>query len=257
MSQIALETLQRLFDAEDAGADYPKYRRICDAFAEGIRTGHFQPGQRIPAEMTLCENLPVSLGTVQKALSRLASTGLVVRNRKTGTFVADRSSQASEAFVFRFRDPATGDLLLPFVRALEVSEDRSAGPWGEAFGNRRCVRLDRLLWIDQDPPAYASVYFAYEYGKQLLNVPIEQLHGSSTHRILLDNFKLPTLRLEHRIGCRELSPAACRYLMVPAGTVGTVWDVCDYSIQARPSLFQRLQLAPGHRPLEISEAYPA
>ena len=257
MSQIALETLQRLIDAEDPAPQSPKYMRIFDAFAEGIRRGHFQPGQRIPPETRLCEKLPVSLGTVQKALSRLASSGLVVRHRKTGTFIADRSAQASEAFVFRFRDPATGDLLLPFVRALKVSEDRSAGPWTEAFGARRCVRLDRLLWVDQDPPAYASVYFPYQYGKQLLNVPIEQLHGSSTHRILLDNFKLPTLRLEHRIGCRELARDACEYLMVPPGTIGTVWDVCDYSIKDRPSLFQRLQMAPGHRPLEISEAFAA
>lgn len=256
MSQIAVETLQRLFDAEDPALDCPKYMRIFDAFAEGIRTGYFQPGQRIPAETKLCEELPVSLGTVQKALSRLASAGLVVRHRKTGTFVADRSSQATEAFVFRFRDPATGELLLPFVRALEVTEDPSAGPWSEALGSP-CVRLDRLLWVDRDPPAYASVYFAYEYGKQLLNEPVEQLHGSSTHRILLDSFKLPTLRLEHRIGCRELSREACGYLMVPPGTVGTVWDVCDHSIQDKPSLFQRLQMAPGHRPLEISEAFPA
>jgi hypothetical protein len=45
--------------------------------------------------------------------------------------------------------------------------------------------------------------------------------------------------------------------MVPAATIGTVWDVADYSIRDEPSLFQRLQLAPGHRPLEISELLPA
>jgi hypothetical protein len=97
------------------------------------------------------------------------------------------------------------------------------------------------------------VYFSLEHGRQLLDVPLEQLHGSSTHRILLDRFKLPTLRLEHRIGCRSLSSEACHHLLVAEGTVGTVWDVCDYSVQDQPSLFQRLQLAPGHRPVEIDE----
>jgi DNA-binding GntR family transcriptional regulator len=253
MSEIAFETLEQLFDGKVSRSDYPKYLRVFDAFADGIRSGHFKPGQRIPAETTLCERLPVSLGTVQKAMSKLASSGLVVRNRKSGTFIADRSSQATEAFVFRFKDPATGKLLLPFVRALNVTEDTFPGPWSEAFGESRCIRLDRLLWIDQDPPAYASVYFTYQHGRELLNVPVEQLHGSSTHRILMDKFKLPTLRLEHRIGCRELAPQACEYLLVPKGTIGTVWDVCDFSIQNKPSLFQRLQIAPGHRPLEISE----
>jgi hypothetical protein len=50
-----------------------------------------------------------------------------------------------------------------------------------------------------------------------------------------------------------LLPQACEYLLVPKGTIGTVWDVCDFSIQNKPSLLQRLQIAPGHRPLEISE----
>jgi DNA-binding GntR family transcriptional regulator len=254
MSEIALETLEALFtrNTETGG---PKYLHVFDAFAEGIRTGRFKPGQRIPSETTLCESLPVSIGTIQKAMSKLATNGLVVRNRKSGTYVADRTSQATEAFVFRFRDPSNGQLLLPFVRALNVAEDTTAGPWRDAFGAHGCVRLDRLLWVDQDPPAFASVYFAFEHGKELLDVPIEQLHGSSTHRILLDKFKLPTLRLEHRIGCRALSSEACRHLLVPERSIGTVWDVCDFSVLDRPSLFQRLQLAPGHRPLEIFEAF--
>lgn len=256
VESFAFDTLEALFSDGESGPDYPKYMRVFDAFADGIRAGHFKPGQRVPAETQLCEKLPVSLGTIQKAMSKLASTGLVVRNRKSGTFIADRTAQATEAFVFRFRDPATGELQLPFVRALEVAEDTTRGPWSEAFGAGTCIRLDRLLWIDQDPPAFASVYFTCEHGKQLLGRPLEQLHGSSTHRILLDSFKLPTLRLEHRIGCREMSPEACRYLMVPEGTAGTVWDVCDFSVQDKPSLFQRLQLAPGHRPVEILETFP-
>jgi GntR family transcriptional regulator len=84
-------------------------------------------------------------------------------------------------------------------------------------------------------------------------VPIEELHGSATHRVMVDQFNLPTLRLEHRIGCRELAPQACRHLRIAAGTVGTVWDVSDFSFDDRPILFQRLQLPPGHRPIEIAE----
>ena len=39
--------------------------------------------------------------------------------------------------------------------------------------------------------------------------------------------------------------------------LGTVWDVHDFSIADRPILFQRLQLPPGHRPLEIGENLPS
>lgn len=253
MAEITVETLAKLLERQATGSGRPKYQHVFDAFAQGIRTGQLRPGQRVPPEGVLSQRLPVSLGTLQKALAKLAANGLVVRQRRAGTFIANRSSQAAEAYVFRFRNPTTGKLELPFVRALAVTEERSKGPWSDALGTQRTVRLDRLVWVDRDPPAFASVYFAHRHGRDLLDVPIEELHGSSTHRLLLDRFNLPTLRFEHRIGCRELSAAACEHLHVPAGTCGTVWDVCDYSIHDRAVLFQRLQLPQGHRPVEISE----
>jgi len=258
MTEISLKRLEALLtrDARVAGTG-PKYVQLFQAFTEGIRRGDFKPGQRIPAESELCTRLPVSLGTLQKAMGQLAASGLIVRNRRTGTFIADRRSQASEAFVYRFKDPASGRMQLPFVRVLAVEEDHSRGPWRSLLNVERCVRLDRLLWIENDPPAFTSVYFAFEHGKVLLDVPLEELHGSSTHRVMLDHFSLPTVRVEHRIGCRPLSAHACHHLRLASGTVGTVWDVSDFSIDDRPILFQRLQLPPGHRPIEISESFGA
>lgn len=254
MTHIAVHSLKRRLRA-GAGNDTsgPKYLQVLDAFTEAIQRGDFKPGERIPAESALCAQLSVSLGTLQKALGKLADSGLVVRQRRTGTFIADRRSQASEAWVYRFRDPRTGKLQLPFVRVLAVAEDHSRGPWRELLGTDRCIRLDRLLWIDSDPPAFTSVYFSYQHGRALLDTPLEELHGSSTHRVMVEQFNLPTLRVEHRLGCRTLSRAACDWLRVPNGALGTVWDVSDFSIDDKAILFQRLQLPPGHRPIEIRE----
>ncbi len=255
MPVIALDALDEFVAAESAGSDSPKYLRLFDAFAKGIRSGLFKPGERVPTETELAKRLPVSLGTVQKALAKLATSGLVVRSRKTGTFIADRRSQVDEVFVYRFMDPNTGRVMLPFVRVLAVTVDESNGPWHEALMVARCVRIDRLVWFDQDPPAFSSVFFSHEHGKVFLDMPMEELHGSSSHRILIEHFNLPTLRMEHRIGCRALSDMACERLMVPAGTTGIVWDIKDYSFHDKPSLFQRFQLPPGHRPVEISERF--
>ena len=254
MTDIAVHALKRRLKAGVShDASGPKYVRVFDAFTEAIRRGDFKPGERIPAESTLCAQLSVSLGTLQKALGKLVDNGMVVRSRRTGTFVADRRSQASEAWVYRFRDPRTGELQLPFVRVLAVAAEHSRGPWSELLAMDRCIRLDRLLWVENDPPAFTSVYFAYEHGRVLLDTPLEELHRSSAHRVMVEQFNLPTLRVEHRIGCRELSRAACDWLRVPAATVGTVWDVNDFSIDDKAILFQRLQLPPGHRPIEIRE----
>lgn len=252
MSDNALHGVKRRLRSGKA-ANEPKYRRVLAALTDAIHRGDFKPGQRIPAESALSAQLSVSLGTVQKALGHMAESGLVVRNRRTGTFVADRRSQASEAWVYRFRAAKTGELQMPFVRVLKVAEDRSRGPWRDLLGAQPCIRMDRLLWIENDPPAFTSVYFAYEHGRALLDVPLEELHGSSAHRLMVEQFNLPTLRIEHRIGCRLLSLDACEWLRIAGGSLGTVWDVSDFSVADKPILFQRLQLPPGHRPVEISE----
>lgn len=255
MAEIPLDTLETFIAAETKRSRAPKYMCVFEAFEKGIRSGLFKPGERVPAEAALTARLPVSLGTVQRALSKLAEHGLVVRNRKTGTFITDRRSQAEEVFVYRFRDPATGKILLPFVRVLSVTVDDTPGPWRDALASNSCVRVDRLVWVERDPPSFTSVYFSHEHGKALLDLPVEELHGSSTHRVLIERFNLPSLRKEHRFGSRRLSDIACEHLMLPSGTTGTVWDVEDYSINDQAVLFQRLQLPPGHRPVEISELY--
>lgn len=254
-SQIAIDALLASADGFRADADKPKYARLVDAFADCILSGRFKPGQRVPTEMDLARDLPLSVGTVQRALSKLAATGLIVRHRKTGTFIADRRSQVNEVFVYRFKDPVTGEVMLPFVRTLSVDIDENDGPWRAALDTDRFVRVDRLVWFDQQPPAFSSVYFTYEHGREYLDIPIEDLNGSSLHRMLIERFNLPTIRMEHSISCHSLDDYACEQLMLPPKTLGLVWDIKDFSFHDTPLLFQRYQLPPGHRPLEITEDF--
>lgn len=235
----------------------PKYLRLVEAFSDCVISGRFKPGERVPTETSLAEKLPVSVGTVQKALARLVSNGLVVRHRRTGTFIADRRSLVNEVFVYRYKDPDTGKHMMPFVRTISVNVDTSKGPWQEALKVKRCVRVDRLVWFDQQPPAFSSVYFTHEHGQVYLDQAIENLNGSSLHRMLIERFNLPTLRMEHAISCRTLDAVACQHLLLPAGTMGMAWDIRDFTIHDAPILFQRYQLPPGHKPVEITENYSA
>ena len=78
----ALKALETALAAQ-AESGTPKHECVFDVFAQAIRAGRLKPGQRLPAEAELCARLPVSLGTLQKAFTRLAASGLVARNRKT------------------------------------------------------------------------------------------------------------------------------------------------------------------------------
>ncbi|MBI1778111.1 MAG: UTRA domain-containing protein [Proteobacteria bacterium] len=56
-------------------------------------SGAWQPGHRVPAEHELLEQYSCSRMTVSKALSALAAAGLIIRKRRSGSFVASRVSE--------------------------------------------------------------------------------------------------------------------------------------------------------------------
>lgn len=232
-------------------SDAPRYRQIIDALVGAMERGTLNPGDRLPPETKLAALFAVSLGTVQKALVHLADSGILQRARRRGTVVAGR--RAEDVFVFQFRNPKTGNVLVPFTRVLSVSDDTSDGPWRDFLKARRCVCVERLVWVDNDPPAFSQFRVSIEHGRHLLNEPLENLHGVSFHRTLGEKFNLPTLRTSHRLRCQKLSRSACRELAVPEGTYGSIWDVVGFSYR-QATTYQSLQIPAGHRPIELDVA---
>ncbi len=66
----------------------PIYLRIIRDIEASILNGEWRPGDRVPREYDLAANYGCSRMTVTKALSTLVERGLVIRRRKTGSFVA-------------------------------------------------------------------------------------------------------------------------------------------------------------------------
>jgi len=64
------------------------HQRIRDDIQNRILSGEWMPGHRIPNEHALMADYACSRMTVNKALTQLASAGLVERRRRAGTFVA-------------------------------------------------------------------------------------------------------------------------------------------------------------------------
>jgi DNA-binding LacI/PurR family transcriptional regulator len=69
----------------------PKYERVKSWIREQIESGAFPAGHRLPSQEELPKLLKVGGITVRRALSDLVQEGLLVRRRRSGTFVADRT----------------------------------------------------------------------------------------------------------------------------------------------------------------------
>jgi GntR family transcriptional regulator len=66
----------------------PLYHQLERALAERIARGEYETGAAIPGELELAREFGVSRGTIRQAVERLVRSGLIVRQRGRGSFVA-------------------------------------------------------------------------------------------------------------------------------------------------------------------------
>ncbi|MCA9238720.1 MAG: GntR family transcriptional regulator [Planctomycetales bacterium] len=89
-----------------------KRRQIVEAVRDRIRTGAFQPGDRIPSDAELVREFGVSRPTVAKALQELQDCGLVKRKVGSGTYVLRSQTVSAQQF----------GLLIPGLGQTEIFE---------------------------------------------------------------------------------------------------------------------------------------
>jgi GntR family transcriptional repressor for pyruvate dehydrogenase complex len=140
-------------------------QQIVAQICQLIRQGRFRPGDRLPPERELSEQLQVSRASLREALRALEVSGIVEARHGGGTFVRDFSELeviSPLALVLEASDDIVGDLwearviFEPSIAALAALRatpidlealaaivDRQAGEFEGAEGNERAVSLDR------------------------------------------------------------------------------------------------------------------
>ncbi|MDD3925937.1 MAG: GntR family transcriptional regulator [bacterium] len=73
----------------DRESPLPLYQQLAAQIEDMISNGRLSPGERLPSNMDLSRILDINCETANKALVLLSDKGMVVRRRKTGTFVSD------------------------------------------------------------------------------------------------------------------------------------------------------------------------
>ena len=115
----------------------PKYRQVFDTIEEGIHSGRYEPGQKLPSEAHLVDEFGTSRITVVRALRELQQRGLIQRRAGSGTYVSDGvASGASLLF----------GLLIPNLVETEIF-----GPICQGMAESSQRRKHALLWGDTTP----------------------------------------------------------------------------------------------------------
>src|SRR5260370_16445407 len=132
--------------------DVPKHVRLRNAVLSAIRKGHFRPGDQLPPEQELSKAVGVSVGRVERGLTRLAADRALTREHGRGTFIARSELPAEDLWQFRFVEKI-GQVPLPVsVEFVDRRLVRGPGPWADALGpdEKGYCELTRNVTVNSD-----------------------------------------------------------------------------------------------------------
>lgn len=210
----------------------PLYLQVHDVLLNRIAVGQWKPGDAIPAEGILAEELDVSVGTLRKALELLEDGHVIVRQQGRGTFVADYTNDASPGHFMNLRTSrgcpmvAAPEILTATCGpATETEAERLALVDGAKVLRRHCLRRsqDRVFSVECSVlPLATFPELAVQNAAHWEIHNLAQLHGVIVGKMI-----------EH-VTCRPPPIDASNLLAVPVGQPVLTLDRTVYSIEGEP-----------------------
>ncbi len=86
----------------------PKYETIAADIQRSIEDGSFNPGDKLPTVVELCDFYAASKVTIRRAIEKVTELGLVTSRRGSGTYVKESQVFGGQDFLTRKSDRAAG-----------------------------------------------------------------------------------------------------------------------------------------------------
>jgi len=182
------------------------------------------------------------VGTVQKALARLAQSGIISRQHGRGTFVSGNRMAPADLRYVRFQDLEGRDLT-SYVHVRSVRKTKQKGAWSDFLGGNAFVRVERTVSFGARLELYSEFWLREEEFVRLNGISHRSFERSM--RSLLDKqLSLPTLRVDQWIRFAPLPANAARVLGLKSGQSGFVMELCGYTLRDQPLSYQSLFSGP-------------
>jgi GntR family transcriptional regulator, N-acetylglucosamine utilization regulator len=175
----------------DKQSSVPYYHQVKETVKNLIASGEMKPGDLLPSEFSLSDQLSISRLVVHRAYRELVAEGFLVRKRAKGTYVAPHIKHAFTVTgpLFSMTEDLSIDALEPSNKVLlqevvEASEEiRSGLKLPEGAG---VVHIVNLRLAKQLPFAIEEMYFSYERFPALADMDLNNRSVYSTLEKLYD-----------------------------------------------------------------------
>ena len=168
--------------------DKPTYLQIYESLYEQIGSGYYRPGDRLPSERDLSQQLGVSRMTVRHALDSLVNRGMAYRRQGAGTFVARPKVEHQVDILVSFKDSMEQSGMRHNMKLLSLERMRAnkklANRLGINIGQLLCY-IHRLRMHNGDPISLEHSYFPSSICPKIEQFDLEK---RSIYKILENEF---------------------------------------------------------------------
>ncbi len=230
-----------------------KISQVCESIVARIEAGELRDGDRLPSEEQLADGYAVSVGTMQKALARLAHAGLVSREHGRGTFITGTRLGPAGVSYLRFRD-AQGHDLPHFVRVRRVRRETRGGPWAAFLGrDERTIRIERAISVAGHFELHAEFWLRERDFARIEGADARSLHGN-LRELIGQRLALPTLRVEQLIRFERPPARVAATLALDEDAPAFVMEMRGHTLRDQPLFYQRVYSGPFSDSLVIDRA---
>jgi len=220
----------------------PLYQTIRENIREGIASGVYEVGERLPSETELAQKFGTTRVTVRQALSQLIFEGLVVSHNGRGSFVAAATAIHSpidsrrcltfeEQVALTGRQVTYGACSLALAKASgEVARHLRIDEGSDVF------KLERVRLIDGKPVGLEQRYIRHEIGQRVTG---EMLSNQSVHGFVSEILgeRIPTLVVS--ITADLATPEIAAKLGVPENSPLIIRDNSHHAGDGSPKVWGR------------------
>jgi GntR family transcriptional regulator len=235
----------------------PKYALLREALLAAIEDGYWQPGNRVPNEAVLASMTPYSLGTVQKAMQDLVQSGVVIRRRGEGTFVAKRRLAMNAPLHLRFEDDS-GQPLAIYARIVARQKPLEEGPWSTFFADEQegLLRIDRIFSVSKLFRVFSSIYVNADRFPLFAKRDATELGPHNFKDVIRREYNVGVQRIQQFLRTDSLPATVCKVLKVPRGTKGSRLELYAVGAGGRPVYYQDAFIPPNPCKLRLADWTP-
>jgi DNA-binding GntR family transcriptional regulator len=234
----------------------PKYRLVSNAIAQGIESGFWKAGDRLPTEEDLVQMTSFSLGTVQRALRMLVDQGVVVREHGLGTFVAKQQLRIQDPWHCRFLADDGVSFLPVYSTILSRDYARDEDGWQRYFPDaefRRVILIERNIGIDDEFNVFTRFYFDKNVFPSRWETPLEKLNGLNFKNQITHELNMPVTKIDHFVKMAKFDATVAAYTEVEPFSMGISLEVAAYMGPERCIYYQKFFIPPTDRVLSIPD----